>query len=934
MERSDPDDRSASASANEMESHANVSISGFYMRHSCKVFWIGILCLLTLTVPARDMANFSAQSTHEYTVTESSVAREFDSADLAMKAVDSLSSESGTNETYRPRAFPSTQWGQFTAMYGWDEKTAEDPDSSIFTPRSVQQICQFEQAMFDHPEYPDFCVLDYDNKFKRGSDACVPPLTVPSRLFYETTVLNCSDYMSRLFVAINVSHPNDPTKWRLASLASDASNCEEIARDSNMPLVHYVNGRIIATPSVIGMPAYITASNNPSGTPSAPAMFTALGAPATWQLPEQIPIFNYSAASTSTDCPLLSQDHVDTVNEYLIAMLRKDDLGGTLGNLRGRDLFGFFMAEDADDLGYTKRSRTFYSLGAPLDPYVDEFDDSAAQREEYLEFARKVETAYFKRFKMVNRGLPAPRSAYRTKVSFSCMDSPLTWWLGLGPQFQCNVPSLSFVPMSGSHPFSQCLIYYFFIPLLTSQAVEEGVAFEFYALLFQLGEFTRTMNGDLPMTFLAVLFVWGYITFHTRSLFLSNMAMIQILLSLPVSYTVYRYVWGIPFFSQLHILAIFLVLGVGADDIFVITDAWKETLFTVDPAASAGTTIDRKDPAVATEYRRRRLSFAYGRTVIAVFNTSFTTAMAFVATGISPIMSIATFGWFAATTIVMNYVITVTWYPAVIIVKEQYVDAWFGKHVTKSRTAENPYGLPEEFPVPASKESCVVRCFKRCYVPMMTKKVGPLPARSVPLAIAVLLFGYMAQAAYFTMKLSPPNEEEQFFPADHMFTGLQSRLTDNYMGGAESSYAPMSFVFGIEAESIDRSGYNRYYPDVNRGKTVYDDSFDIYPKANQEALAEFCKTIKSKKCIDVDDGSAELKGCASSDNRLIRGGTMQVGLNAYIAFSVQFHDQQNPILRIYTHRYNIPLHIHVTILMLKNILVLYNRISCVAPRQF
>ena len=128
--------------------------------------------------------------------------------------------------------------------------------------------------------------------------------------------------------------------------------------------------------------------------------------------------------------------------------------------------------------------------------YKDEFEDAAAQREKYLAFAVNVEEAYFKRFNMVNQGLPSPRSAYRTR------------------------------------------------------AVEEGVQFEFYALLFQLGEFQRTMNGDLPMTFLAVMFVFCYITIHTRSLFLSSMAMIQILFSLPVSYTVYRYVWGIPFFSQ------------------------------------------------------------------------------------------------------------------------------------------------------------------------------------------------------------------------------------------------------------------------------------------------------------------------------------------------------------------------------------------------
>ena len=45
--------------------------------------------------------------------------------------------------------------------------------------------------------------------------------------------------------------------------------------------------------------------------------------------------------------------------------------------------------------------------------------------------------------------------------------------------------------------------------------------------------------------------------------------MLQILLSIPFSFSFYKFVLGIPFFSQMHILTIFLVLGVGADDVAV-----------------------------------------------------------------------------------------------------------------------------------------------------------------------------------------------------------------------------------------------------------------------------------------------------------------------------------------------------------------------------
>lgn len=35
---------------------------------------------------------------------------------------------------------------------------------------------------------------------------------------------------------------------------------------------------------------------------------------------------------------------------------------------------------------------------------------------------------------------------------------------------------------------------------------------------------------------------------------------------------------GVRFFSGLHVLVLFVILGVGADDIFVLVDAWKQVL--------------------------------------------------------------------------------------------------------------------------------------------------------------------------------------------------------------------------------------------------------------------------------------------------------------------------------------------------------------------
>merc|ERR1711871_1660355 len=134
-----------------------------------------------------------------------------------------------------------------------------------------------------------------------------------------------------------------------------------------------------------------------------------------------------------------------------------------------------------------------------------------------------------------------------------------------------------------------------------------------------------------------------------------------------VAYLPYRAVFGITYFSQMHILAVFLVLGVGADDVFVLSDAWKQSA--KDLRRERGK--DGKPDETQDDYMTRRMQYAYSRTAKAVFNTSFTTAMAFVSTGISPLMSISTFGWFAALCILINYLFVISLPPAAIVVAEK-----------------------------------------------------------------------------------------------------------------------------------------------------------------------------------------------------------------------------------------------------------------------
>ena len=64
---------------------------------------------------------------------------------------------------------------------------------------------------------------------------------------------------------------------------------------------------------------------------------------------------------------------------------------------------------------------------------------------------------------------------------------------------------------------------------------------------------------------------------QTRSVFITVAGFLEILLSFPLAYFVYRVVCGVNYFHFLSFLGVFIMLGIGADDIFILNDAWRQS---------------------------------------------------------------------------------------------------------------------------------------------------------------------------------------------------------------------------------------------------------------------------------------------------------------------------------------------------------------------
>merc|ERR1719223_1704200 len=81
----------------------------------------------------------------------------------------------------------------------------------------------------------------------------------------------------------------------------------------------------------------------------------------------------------------------------------------------------------------------------------------------------------------------------------------------------------------------------------------------------------------MTMLIFSILFVFFWMNIHIESFFIASVGMLQIVLSLPFARLFYSIIGQVAYFSTLQSLVIFLVLGIGADDVFVLVDGWRQS---------------------------------------------------------------------------------------------------------------------------------------------------------------------------------------------------------------------------------------------------------------------------------------------------------------------------------------------------------------------
>jgi hypothetical protein len=166
------------------------------------------------------------------------------------------------------------------------------------------------------------------------------------------------------------------------------------------------------------------------------------------------------------------------------------------------------------------------------------------------------------------------------------------------------------------------------------------------------------LRNDQFKLVIAVVIVLVVLICQTGSIWIAFCGLFEIVVSFPIGLFVWVVVMRQDYVTYLMYNGVFIILGIGCDDIFVLMDAWKQSA--MHPSREV------------RESLLLRFTWAYNRAASAMLATSVTTCAAFVACAVSPIWDIQCFGVVSAVMVFADYLLVITFLPAACIVRERY----------------------------------------------------------------------------------------------------------------------------------------------------------------------------------------------------------------------------------------------------------------------
>lgn len=332
---------------------------------------------------------------------------------------------------------------------------------------------------------------------------------------------------------------------------------------------------------------------------------------------------------------------------------------------------------------------------------------------------------------------------------------------------------------------------------------------------------------DGLLAIFSFLFIFFWLRINTGSWFLALVGFLEIFFSIPIAWVLFSVVFRIQYFGTMNSLAVFIVAAIGADDIFIFMDAYKQS--------------KHRDPNNLVDMETR-MSWVYRRTGTAMAITSATTCSAFLCTLITPLTSIQSFGIFSAIVILIDYVLVMTLFcTSVVIYHDRFEDrskcgcccpcgTMSPSNTEKARTALEEAGGAGEF------QGDFVSRFFRYQVAGFVKQ--PLSR----VLLGVVFLSWLGVAIWQATQIEATKEAEQLLAADHPLQKSLTILNQEFPTSSDDNGLKVYYAWGLG--EVDRDGVNLLLDPTFYGDPKFEESFDFNAQCQTE-LVSFCDKLKT-----------------------------------------------------------------------------------------
>lgn len=315
---------------------------------------------------------------------------------------------------------------------------------------------------------------------------------------------------------------------------------------------------------------------------------------------------------------------------------------------------------------------------------------------------------------------------------------------------------------------------------------------------------------------------------HTKSPWLTFLGILQIIYGIPLSYFVYVFIARLEFFPFLNFIGVFVAAALGADDLFVAVDKFKNARI--------------RNPTGSTE---DIAAVAFPDAASAMLLTTSTTAVAFFATCICPVPPILCFAVFCGLMIVFNYVMNILLvFPGLCL-----YDIWLQngstnrcinfrwKKAPKEENIHNDVLIEDPEDEEPQKLSFIHRILSHYYGVIHRLRIFVLIACITAIGLCI----------YFASDLSQPTDTEvRLLPSGDPFENHYLWKSFTLYQQLFQSGATVWVVFGVKAG--DTGPQNK--PDI-LSKLLLDEKFNLSSQESQVYMKGFCDRMFETSFINI-----------------------------------------------------------------------------------